>query len=708
MKDHKDTRKTHYISKYNASSFWLGRDFDTNFKREGGGVDLTKLAAAQRAIGNFVNIVTGKQIPVIFQSADNSYTDGERVVIGTKLDGKHFDPAVGLALHEGSHILLTDFKLFKTPAGHPSSMIENTQFANIVRMQGLDPNLSMTRKDFMLIKDLLNWIEDRRIDFHIYKTAPGYRTYYEAMYDQYFNDKVIDKALEAGEMCNELRDDYMFHIINFTNPKRKLDALMQLRCIWELIDLKNISRLQSTTDALQLACQVYKIIDTATAAAEQAQEEDDAADAPNKVPGAGGQGMSGDGEDGEGQGDGSGSGDDMDSDEDSDEDSDGSSTASSNDDNLSDKDLDKLRKAIEKQREFLNGEMKKSGRVTKSQASTINALRESGTEVRTISEDPTAGIMSNLDTIVIKKLTPGIICSLPNLFDHYASEYVNGNRNYAMDLEKNNSYAKNIHQNDEAITQGIILGKQLGRKLQIRDAERTLKTTRLETGKIDRRLVAQLGYDNANVFHRIVTDRFKNYFIHISIDASGSMSGHKFHKAMTSAVAIAQAASMTTGIRVQISLRGTSNLQFDKEKSVTIYVYDSANDKMSKIRSMFKYLSTFGCTPEGLSFKSIEQDIRKDAKGDECIFINYSDGEPSGISGTSSRYDGVEYTRKVINGFKEMGINIISYFIYQGYMYESTRDNFKRMYGPDSQFIDPKNMNEVSKSVNKKFLEMAE
>ena len=80
---------------------------------------------------------------------------------------------------------------------------------------------------------------------------------------------------------------------------------------------------------------------------------------------------------------------------------------------------------------------------------------------------------------------------------------------------------------------GIQLGKMLGNKLQLRNSDKTLKTTRLQTGKIDRRLVAQLGFDNANVFHRIVTDRYKNYFIHISIDASGSMSGaSKFESAL--------------------------------------------------------------------------------------------------------------------------------------------------------------------------------
>ena len=418
-------------------------------------------------------------------------------------------------------------------------------------------------------------------------------------------------------------------------------------------------------------------------------------------------GGEGDGEGGEGTGNGAGEGDSGDGDVSDDGEGDGDS-GDVEDSGLSHKELDKLQKAIEKQREFINGDSKKTGRITKSQAATVSALRESGTEVRTISSDPTAGILDNLDTIVIKKLTSSIICSLPRLFENYADEFINGNRNYELEVTKQYSAARSIAKNDEAVTKGIILGKQLGRKLQIRDSERTLKTTRLQTGKIDKRLISQLGYDNANVFHRIVTDRFKNYFIHISIDASGSMSGRKFHNAITSAVAVAQAASMTTGIRVQISLRGTNSLNTNKEKSVTLYVFDSAHDKMSKIKSLFKYLDTFGCTPEGLAFKSIEKDIKKDAKGDECIFINYSDGEPSGISGTSSRYDGVKYTKKIVNEFKAMGINVISYFIYEGSIWESTRNNFREMYGPDAQFIDPTNMNQVSKTVNEKFLEMAD
>ena len=687
---HEDSKITKYIPKF-ASSFWLDRDFDTDFKREDGGVDLTKLAAAQRAIGNFVNIVTGKQIPVVFQSNDSSYTDGERVVIGTKLQDKDFDPAVGLALHEGSHILLTDFSLFKHVNGSSTGHIENTVFANAIRMKGLDPEMTMTSSQFSMIKDLLNWIEDRRIDYYIYNAAPGYRLYYEAMYNKYFNDKIIDTALESGEKCNETYDDYFFHIINFTNPNRQLNTLKQLKAIWAVIDLQNINRLQNTNDALDVACAVYKLITSAVAEQELQQAEfgdsdNNADDQDNELSGGAGGGDDGIGE----------------------EDGDGEDDSDSKSSSLNDKQRDKLEKAMKKQKDFISGIAKKTGKLSKSQAATVNALRESGTEIRIV-DTAMGGAMNSIETVVIKKLTPNVICTMPSLFCSNASNYINGYYNYNADVEDKKGRVGSIRNNDIAVTNGILLGKQLGRKLQVRDSDRTLKSTRLGAGKIDRRLISQLGYDNVNVFHRIVTDRYKNYFIHISIDASGSMGGNKFQNSITSAVAIAQAASMTSGIRVQISFRGTDSLSGNKEKTVTIYAYDSAHDKMSKIRTMFKYLDTFGCTPEGIAFKSIEKDLKQDAKGDECIFINYSDGEPSNVSGTQHRYDGVEYTRRVMQGFLGMGINIISYFIYSGNtIWESTRRNFHLMYGADAQFIDPTNMTQVSKTINGKFLEIAE
>jgi hypothetical protein len=681
-----------------ASSFWLNDDFDTEFKSEAG-IDYTKLAAAQRAIGNFVNIVTGKPIPVVFQSSDDSYTDGEKVVIGTKLDGKNFDPAVGLALHEGSHIALTDFTMFRRPDGNYAGHLSNTKMAQICQFRGVDPDMTMTNADFVFIKDLLNWVEDRRIDFHIYKSAPGYRMYYEAMYNTYFNDKIIDKALREGEKTQETWDDYFFHIINFTNPNRNLEALSALKSIWDTIDLRNISRLKSTEDALHVAISVYKQIKAVAMTEEEmklqnakGEGEGGGNDAPGQ--GAGGEGSEGESADSEGNG--------SDSDGDAKDDSTGNSKSGSN---LSAADQKKLDKAIEAQRKFIKGDTKKTGRLSKSQASIVRAIQESGTE--TVQVATGAGNADIIDTIVIRKMTPGIIAAMPRLFAHYASDYAAGIANYQEDAAEGKYRAICIKKTQDATDRGIVLGKQLGKKLQLRNADRSLKSTRLESGKIDRRLISQLGYDNANVFHRIVTDRFKNYFIHISIDASGSMDGEKFRNAITSAVAVAQAASMTTGIRVQISLRGTETIS-NKERCVTLYAYDSAKDKMSKIRNMFRYLDTFGCTPEGLAFKSIEKYIKADAKGDECIFVNYSDGGPTNVAGCSYTYNGVDFTRRIIHNFRESNINIVSYFIsYHNEHYGSDRDMFQKMYGTDAQFINPSNMMEVAKTLNSKFLEIA-
>ena len=103
--------------KYN-SSFWYN-DFETDdiiinnlSDTEKKSLDLYKLASSKRAISNFVNIVTNESIPVKFKERGDSYTDGKSVVIGSKIEQpKDFDVAVGLALHEGSHIKLSDFKL---------------------------------------------------------------------------------------------------------------------------------------------------------------------------------------------------------------------------------------------------------------------------------------------------------------------------------------------------------------------------------------------------------------------------------------------------------------------------------------------------------------------------------------------------------------------------------------------------------------------
>ncbi len=632
-----------------ASSYWFD-DIDTDFTYQVNNkkqIDYTKLASAQRAIGNFVNIVTGKQIPVHFQNNDQSYTDGRSVTIGSKIEDKNFDATVGLALHEGSHIAFTNFSLL-------DGCYIGSSFHSYIAMRGGDPDMNMVESDIMQVKDLFNWIEDRRIDYHVYTNAPGYRKYYESMYAKYFNSAIVDKALQSEEKTDEDWDSYMFRIINLTNPNRKIDALEVLPAVWKTIDLKNISRLKTSEDALNVAIEVYKIVSKQVKGSASKQQQDKSNKTSNKSQ---------------------------------------SETKSNDTNKLSNKQQERLKKQIQKQKEFVNGKPKKVGKLSKKDNSIVKSLKESGTESNPINTGKFGAHMYNVDAIVIKKMTHSVMCHMESIFD---------SRNLLEDREPRSYYGPG-----DGVQKGIILGKQLGKKLQLRNEEKSLKSTRLNTGKIDRRLISQLGFQNANVFHRIVTDRYKNFFIHISIDASGSMGGRRFRNAIKSAVAIAQAASMTTGIRVQISLRGTSNLEGNVEKTVTVYAYDSAVDKMSKIKKYFPYLQTFGCTPEGLSFKSILPYIKADAKGDECIFINYSDGAPSSVTGCAYTYNGIDFTRKVINEMKEIGINVLSYFI-DGRSEGWSADAFRRMYGNNAEFIDTSNLTQISKSINKKFLEISE
>ena len=105
-------------SRTNYSNFWFDRQTsivddlladDTEVKVKPK-KDHIQLAANQRAIGNFVRIVSGKNIPVKYMTRGDSYTDGKSVTIGANIKPETFDFTVGLALHEGSHIAYTDFE----------------------------------------------------------------------------------------------------------------------------------------------------------------------------------------------------------------------------------------------------------------------------------------------------------------------------------------------------------------------------------------------------------------------------------------------------------------------------------------------------------------------------------------------------------------------------------------------------------------------
>ncbi len=112
------------------------------------------------------------------------------------------------------------------------------------------------------IKSILNYVEDRRIDSFIFRTSPGYKSYYHSMYDKYFYSKNVDKGLLSSEYRTETIESYMFRIINLHNSNRQLGSLKGLKEIYETIDLGRIQRglMRDTNEAFNIACDVMGII----------------------------------------------------------------------------------------------------------------------------------------------------------------------------------------------------------------------------------------------------------------------------------------------------------------------------------------------------------------------------------------------------------------------------------------------------------------
>ena len=249
---------TSYKKNSPFSSFWSDNDWssrrteliddveDAPIKK---GVDHIQLASYRRAISNFVNIVTGRSdIPVQFQSRDSSYTDGKKVMIGSKIDEKNFDPVVGLALHEGSHIKLSDFDFLK-----------NLEYKITEEIYLDAEKIGYGRFDVIgHVKNLLNYVEDRRIDWYVYSTSPGYKGYYQSMYSKYFHSSIIDKGIKSNEYTDLDWESYIFRILNLTNQNRRLDVLPGLDKIYTTIfNGGRVKKLTSTEDAFNVALEVY-------------------------------------------------------------------------------------------------------------------------------------------------------------------------------------------------------------------------------------------------------------------------------------------------------------------------------------------------------------------------------------------------------------------------------------------------------------------
>ena len=694
------------------SSFWSDNDWNsrrTEFididedapkKR---GVDHIQLAQYRRAISNFVNIVTGRSdIPVKFQSRDSSYTDGKTVMIGSKIDEKNFDPVVGLALHEGSHIKLSNFDFLKQlESSIPEEVYLDGEKVGFGRFDVRDH-----------VKNLLNYVEDRRIDWYVYSSSPGYKGYYQSMYDKYFHSKIIDKGIKSNEYTDLDWDSYIFRILNLTNKTRRLDVLPGLNKIYDLIFKGGkVKTLTSTEDAFNVALDVYRIILENVVPLPQVGDENkmmnndldaEIAQALNDL----------DTENYHRERNGldpltpEEAGIDMPSQGDyQPEEFDPSGNPPDSDVELSDAQKKQLQNALNKQRDFNNGDNKKVGTLTKKDSAMVQTMEDAGVDKVTAGSDiETRGsydynlgeytMMKNgCEVIYVKKLTQSMI-------DNSLFPYL---------LRSGGYYFEN---SPEWLTDGLSLGTKLGRKLQVRGESRDLKWNRLDAGRIDKRLIAELGFGNSRVFSQTFTESYSDAFLHISVDASGSMSGEKWKNTMTSVVAICKAVDMISNVDVQVSFRsthaGSGRRGYSSGDNPLVLVgYDSRVDKFQKVKKMFPHIYPGGTTPEGLCFEALLKDIVPSTNNRDSYFLNLSDGMPMFSNQNFNYYNDValDHTKNQVNEFRKMGIKVLSYFVGDSYGGDGYMNDFKRMYGSDAEFINLKNVTQISKTMNKKFLE---
>lgn len=680
-------------------------------------IELIRMAQYKRAISNFVNILTERRIPVLFNTDSKNATDGEVVYLSPNINKKKdFDIAVGLALHEGAHIVYSDFVILQTLWQRTPRELYDV---------GIRKNIDKARI-VKLVKTMLNYVEDRYIDSLVYSSAPGYRGYYISLYDAYFNVKNNEKVLKSKVYRFPSFDAYEFRIINFTNAGTDLDALPDLRNIYDLIDIPTVLRLKTAEDRLSVAIKVCKLIlknigkqptDTGgnnkgsasgtsspkqSSSGSTAKMDSDEEPSVEKNEPTGSlnppdeQGVSGEDVIG---------GNDVDTEVEPEEKPSSSDpvdeeTGKGDTSEFTDAEVKEMEKNFKRQRRFVDGDVKR-GKLSHRQAASVDAIERSGMVLvrvgKELSDKPD---FRGIECVVVNKLTNELI----------ADPDFPLSRGIPLAIGKDESPVA------KAVRDGIVKGRMLGRRLQLRDDVRVTRYMRQPVGKIDRRLISELGYDVANVFYTSHTDKFNEVFLHISVDASSSMSGVKWVRAITTVVAICKAASMISNIRVSVSFRTTVPSAFTGPSPYVVMAYDSKVDSFNKIISQFKYLVPNNTTPEGLTFEAIMEHLPPKVFGEDRYFLNLSDGQPC-YSYRSKENDGnavdyigevgVEHTRKQVNKIRDMGYTILSYFIEQPNTESTTvqRVDFKRMYGKSASFINVDNVVKISNTLNAMFLE---
>ena len=654
------------------SDYWMGSRSDFSTIRTESEL-IMRLSNIRKGIANFVKIMTNKDIPVKFSSGRQSYTDGETVVISASPNPNHFDSVVGLALHEASHILYTSdiFSVLKDLKEHPRIYLTDTLTERGTALFGNDEYITQFQKHFKLV---LNFLEDRKIDVQTYKIIKGYRPYYEALYQRFHYSPMVDEMLAHEKYRVPHLRSYEVHLIAMFNPTADPDALPGLRKIWEIIDLPNIERYtddprwrrwehaeQELNDDAPLIIQdARKILELIyeNAVAGTPDENEMGEDESNSI-------------------------------EDPDLDNLDMDDGNCEGEEDSESDMENMRKRLGR---LTNGNFKKKA-LTEEDSQIMRDLETADAELRTAG----VGFSKNLrvPVVVYKKLDEKVINSPTYPFLY-------GGDNWVVP-QKRGKCPETV----KAIADGQRMGAQLVHRLRIMNDESSMRFSRQDHGRLDKRLIHQIGFSDNNVFAVDHVMRIKPVMVDLSIDSSYSMHGIKWQKAMTLAVALAYVSEKTRSIRIRISIRTS-----DREACIGL-LYDSAVDTFIKIKKFFPVIGPTGGTPEGLAFEALRKELLEDTKNTRRFFVNLSDGEPA-FSWRDVEYFGLpaaEHTRAQVKEIRNSGVHVLSYFITQyskervAELNENKKTLFHTMYGPDAAFIDTNSVTDIARTLNTFFLQ---
>lgn len=682
------------------SDFWLECNDDL-IDANPDYLSLIRLSVYKKSISNFVRILCERNIPVKFFSDRISFTDGECVYLSCKIKNKKdFDLAVGLALHEAAHIIHSDFNILLTLWQRiPNHLYELGEKLNMSKHQVIS-----------FYKLMINYVEDRYIDAQVFKTAPGYRGYYLTLYSKYFNVQENSQYLKSDILRDAKLNSYEFRILNLTHPDRDLDALPGLREIYDVLDIYNILSATTADMRVNRAELITEIVfeniikqkfnsngRSVKNTLESSKDGENSLKIDDEIK--------------------SNTDDEFDksqsktevqnelkSDEKS---SEGGELEDSSGETTGDKKLDSI---LKKQKEFTNSDIRKS-KLSVKDSVTLNVIEHSDMEIVMVGKNLISHIPTGIECVTVKNFTESILFS-----DNFPLS--------DPDINVINEFNENLLRESElVIRDGIRLGNSLGKKLQCIENVSIYKSYRHETGIIERRHLHELASDNECIFYKKNVKTSNVVDLHISVDASGSMTGEKWKKTMILLVAICKAATFSDFINVMVSFRTSINHGFNGKCSPYILIaYDSKKDDFSKIPTLFKYLTPSNTTPEGLAFESIES-FFSNSSGENKIFLNISDGEPFFLT-DPTKNDGrnflysddlaVEHTKKVVDGIRSKGYSIMSFFIksYNDDNFPERQNkllcNFRKMYGKDAKFIDVGNVIQIARSMNAIFLKSLE